>query len=536
MASLGTINPIIFVNAIQQSTTTNVTMPGTLTLTASSSQQQLLTGTSTYTVQLPNVSTLVLGQKYEIINQSSGTLTIQSSGANTITTAASNTSVIVTCVLITGTSAASWDYKVLSQTVGGGTVTVTSSSSGTQYPLFTTGVGSSPININTSVCSIDAASGTLAIGTNAVSIGTATGAANTTDIADCVLIGKNVGATMTGSHTQNTCIGANTNAAGVTGAVALGYNVTANQTGGFFVAHRGPLASTMVNPVGFIPGTKELIEIGPASRPLAFTNNSNVFWNGLVGGWISSHSSFVKHQLNASVIVPGGTTYVQVTLMGGGGGGGGGGSFGSGGGGGGSGNIVVGYIKSVSAGQTLTFIAGAGGGGGLSNAFNGISGGTSSLQFPDSTIISASGGTGGQSGHIASPGGYGGFGGDGAWGGGGGSKSSGFLNNGNKGSSFITSKMHSYFDLSPDFYFGLPGLAPAFPGTNASGGSGGSSFGGPGASGGGGGGGGPGGGAGATSGNGSNAIAFSGAGGGAGANNGTVGGNGAGGWVIIEFY
>jgi hypothetical protein len=44
------------------------------------------------------------------------------------------------------------------------------------------------------------------------------------------------------------------------GAIAIGGGITANQIGGFFCAHRGPLAVT-ANPAGFVAGTNELIEI-----------------------------------------------------------------------------------------------------------------------------------------------------------------------------------------------------------------------------------------------------------------------------------
>lgn len=140
MASVGIMNSFQCTNLIQASTTT-VTSAATLVLTAASTQQQLFTGSTTHTVRLPVVSTLTLGQKYEIINTSTGAVAIQSSGANAITSAASNTTVVVTCILVTGTTAASWDYKTNTQTVGGGG-TVTSVATGTGLtggPITTTG-------------------------------------------------------------------------------------------------------------------------------------------------------------------------------------------------------------------------------------------------------------------------------------------------------------------------------------------------------------------------------------------------------------
>ena len=88
--------------------TTTATAAGTTTLTVSSTQQQFFTGSSTQTVVLPVVTTLVLGFTFSIVNLSTGSVSVQSSGLNAITTVASNTRVTVTCILTTGTTAASW--------------------------------------------------------------------------------------------------------------------------------------------------------------------------------------------------------------------------------------------------------------------------------------------------------------------------------------------------------------------------------------------------------------------------------------------
>jgi hypothetical protein len=88
--------------------TTTATAGGTTTLTAASNHLQYLTGTSNQTVTLPVVSTLVLGQRFQIVNLSTGTVTVQSSGANAVLVLAAATSAIVSCVATTGTGAASW--------------------------------------------------------------------------------------------------------------------------------------------------------------------------------------------------------------------------------------------------------------------------------------------------------------------------------------------------------------------------------------------------------------------------------------------
>jgi hypothetical protein len=61
---------------------------------------------------LPVVTTLTLGHTFEIHNNSTGSLTINSSGSNLVGTLQANTTAVCTCILITGTTAASWDFDV----------------------------------------------------------------------------------------------------------------------------------------------------------------------------------------------------------------------------------------------------------------------------------------------------------------------------------------------------------------------------------------------------------------------------------------
>lgn len=101
-----------------QGYTTTATSAGTTTLTVSSNELQYFTGTTTQTVVLPVTSTLVLGQSFTITNNSTGIITIQSSGANTVQVMGSASQLIVTCILTSGTTAASWsvEYSYLSGT------------------------------------------------------------------------------------------------------------------------------------------------------------------------------------------------------------------------------------------------------------------------------------------------------------------------------------------------------------------------------------------------------------------------------------
>jgi hypothetical protein len=98
-------------NATQAYTTT-ATAAGTTTLTVSSTLLQFFTGSTTQTVVLPVVSTLATGQRYEIHNNSSGAITVNSSGSNLVATVPAGVTTVCTCILITGTTAASWDADI----------------------------------------------------------------------------------------------------------------------------------------------------------------------------------------------------------------------------------------------------------------------------------------------------------------------------------------------------------------------------------------------------------------------------------------
>jgi hypothetical protein len=91
---------------------TTATAAGTTTLTIASKQIQVFTGSSTQTVKLPTTS-IVAGVQYQIINQSSGAVTVQSSGANNIIILPANTSALLTALVATPTTAANWYAEYL---------------------------------------------------------------------------------------------------------------------------------------------------------------------------------------------------------------------------------------------------------------------------------------------------------------------------------------------------------------------------------------------------------------------------------------
>lgn len=92
--------------------TTTATAAGTTTLTVTSDYQQFFTGTTTQTVVMPVTTTLTAGWAVAIINNSTGNITVNSSGGNLIYTVLPSTSALFTCILATGTTAASWNAEV----------------------------------------------------------------------------------------------------------------------------------------------------------------------------------------------------------------------------------------------------------------------------------------------------------------------------------------------------------------------------------------------------------------------------------------
>lgn len=82
------------------------------------------TGSGT-TVKLPVASTIPEGFQMEEYNDGGGNMTVQSSGSNTIVVLPVGYTGIFTCILNSGTTAASWTYRVFgsSTSIGGGTLT-----------------------------------------------------------------------------------------------------------------------------------------------------------------------------------------------------------------------------------------------------------------------------------------------------------------------------------------------------------------------------------------------------------------------------
>lgn len=89
---------------------------------SNASYYQRFTGTNNQIVKLPAVASawISFGYSYIIVNDSTGTLTLQTNNNTTVTTVAPNASVLVTMVSDLSDAASSWSYRTTSTTVSSG--------------------------------------------------------------------------------------------------------------------------------------------------------------------------------------------------------------------------------------------------------------------------------------------------------------------------------------------------------------------------------------------------------------------------------
>lgn len=102
--------------------TTQATAAGTTTVLATSTYQQYFTGTTTQTVKLPTTAGLTLGQQFQVVNASTGAVTVNSFGSNAITVLAGGTSGVFTCISTSLDTAAGWSATTSSTVVASGKI------------------------------------------------------------------------------------------------------------------------------------------------------------------------------------------------------------------------------------------------------------------------------------------------------------------------------------------------------------------------------------------------------------------------------
>jgi len=222
--------------------TTTATAAGTTTLTNTSSFYQVFTGSTTQTIVLPVTSTLALGWTFHICNNSTGNLTLNSSGGNLVITIPPGTTAMCTCILITGTTAASWEAGLTDFSTYTGTGNLVLSNSPTLVTpalgipasgVVTNLTGTASININGTVGATTANSGafttlssTSDATINGLTVGLGAGAASGNTTVGYLALDTNTSGT-NNTAIGNTALNSNTGGANNTaiGYAAANYNI-----------------------------------------------------------------------------------------------------------------------------------------------------------------------------------------------------------------------------------------------------------------------------------------------------------------------
>lgn len=217
--------------------TTTATAAGTTTLTNTSSYYQVFTGTTTQTITLPVTSTLQTGWTFHICNNSTGNLTVNSSGAALVITVLPGTTVMVTCIGTTLTTAADWEagYTDFSTVTGTGSAVLATSPT-----LVTPNIG---VATGTSFNSITALSSTTPAAPGTAAVGTSTTVAR----ADHVHAAQT---TITGNAGTATTLATGRTLA-ITGDLTWtspSFNGSANVTAAGTLANSGVTAGTYMSP------------------------------------------------------------------------------------------------------------------------------------------------------------------------------------------------------------------------------------------------------------------------------------------------
>lgn len=257
--------------------TTTASSVTAIVLTVASNNQQYITGTVAQTVTLPVASTMTLGMRYRIVNNSTAITTINSSGGNLVASTAAGAATTVTCILTSGTAAASWDVDATFVAVGN----ITGLGTGVStllaaVPSGTTalvGTGSPTITTPT-IATVNGGGATatpslypdVTTGTIAIGAGLTTGTLN-------------IDAVGTGAHTTNLATGVTVT--GVTKAVNVGTAGASGSTTNVTIgsATAGALGTTAIN--GTTAATT--VNIGVGATLNAVTKAVNIGTNGVSG-------------------------------------------------------------------------------------------------------------------------------------------------------------------------------------------------------------------------------------------------------------
>lgn len=141
--------------------TTTATSGGTTALTNTSTYKQFFTGTLNQTITLPSTSTLAQGWSFHLVNNGTGTLTVQTSSAVTLGTIPPAVTAMPTALTTSGNTASDWEFGLtdFSTSTGTGAVTLNSSPSINFLSLGSGTTASPPLSISAGTNLTSAAAG-----------------------------------------------------------------------------------------------------------------------------------------------------------------------------------------------------------------------------------------------------------------------------------------------------------------------------------------------------------------------------------------
>jgi hypothetical protein len=398
--------------------TTTITNSGTTTtLTIVSTYQQIFSGATFQTVQMPVVATLATGHSFRLINESSNSLFVISSGSNSIVTMQPLTQAILTFNGTVGTTAISWDVQYTSNTIGVQSITgtanqvIASSSTGnitlslpqsiatTSTPTF------GGLNLTSALTVPNGGTGDQSFTPYAVICGGTTSTSALQSIASVGSLGQIFVSNGPGALPtfQTITTGSGTVNAGLINQLAW-YTANGSVVSGLTTANNGvlvtsgggvpsisttlpnglamgtPASLTLTNATGLVPSTGLSVSGTPSST--TFLRGDNIWATPTVSvtGFTLINQQLFITAASGTYVPTAGTNAIFVEVWGGGGGGGGVGwssGFVSAAGGGGGGGFCSRFYSVLP--TNLSYVVGSGGANGAAGNNNGTAGGTSSF-------------------------------------------------------------------------------------------------------------------------------------------------------------
>jgi hypothetical protein len=253
---------------------TTVSSATPIVLTVGSPYQQFITGSTAQTIILPVANTLVVGQSFLVVNNSSAVCTVTASGGATVTAMAANTQSIFTCILASGTTAASWNSDYGYETIGVATITGTAN-----QVIASSPTGAVTLSLPQSIASTSTPTFASLTLTNPLTLANGgTGTAITASNGGIFYSTASAGALLSGTATANLPLLSGSTAAPTWGSFALSLGGALTTAGAHTLS--GAFASTFT-----MTGTTTVTF--PTSGTLATTAQLSNFWVDQTGASVT---------------------------------------------------------------------------------------------------------------------------------------------------------------------------------------------------------------------------------------------------------